>query len=192
MTDIDIYGLPRSGTNVMQEMVESNLDVSVKSYEYKHECKQSDRPAIVMIRQPLSWLWSYYRTMPGYVRRAYDTFSEFLEGTPQRGPINVHRWNFTNGYWLWHPDRIHIQTFEALLEDPIHAMCNAAAFLNVSVPRSIETPGEYVGPHDTGEGWEQIRQREIDQRDYLQHYSDRQLVMVRDAIDPTVYGRIYG
>lgn len=123
---LKIYGLPRSGTNYLQFMIERNLKIYVLNTKkgWKHGRIQSDEiTSVAIFKNPFSWLVSVYAfaikrpkifhinpniSFKDYIRK------EFVMDTDISGPGSEHvyqlssnpiqHWNYMNDHWFSHAD----------------------------------------------------------------------------------------
>lgn len=201
---IRLFGLPRCGTNVWQRTMQGNFKCRVvqgdnRKHVWKHGCycRCDNKPLLVTVRHPLSYLWGTYKVL-GKCRlrgmfRGCETFKDFLMDLqlPSRENPFLHRWSFAYGYWLWRSRcssvPIALRRWEDLLESPEAECRNAAVVLGLEADGDFSVVEKQVGPHQTRPGgYELIRRQELEEREYLEHYDDEALEFVEDRLDPAV------
>jgi hypothetical protein len=117
-----VFGLQRTGTNLMQALMQKNFQVrylSEASTGWKHGAPQpacfidggSKTRFVFCVKNPYAWLVSCYRyfcrahttdqtVAPDFKRDPSMSFAEFVCSPSYEFQTPVHRWNFMNRCWL--------------------------------------------------------------------------------------------
>lgn len=163
---VKIYGLPRSGTNFLEFMLDRNFALRVMLFKYgwKHGVPElHPLPSFFVVKNPYSWLWSVYnfakvRTHIFHIENgvSFPTFvtGRYVWDADIAGPGSPHvlhsadnpvvYWNRMNA--LWAKMALTVR-FEDLLFDTSSVFDDIAEFLQLRErPSKIIWPDSAIRP----------------------------------------------
>lgn len=219
---IMIYGMRRTGTNITSKVLASNYVCSVprgprrrRRTSWKHGARVHDDAlpnaiTIAMVRDPLSWLPSFFRLEKKQKRVCPEmTFIEWSKGHWMQSRTKRRRWSWstsdpepqrhegcrvycpaafdwsrTYGYWSWRSDRI--IHYEDIVLDPGRTLDEVAEAFGVQrLDDTFRHPEDYVGPVPRDGGRQGCVER-LKHKTYLRHWSEEGLNALRRTVDPVV------
>jgi len=173
------------------EIVQGGHDHNV----WKHGCynRPNDKPVLVTLRHPLSFLYATWRAGVQNRMKDIDTFEDFVFFSivsTRENPI-LHEWSWWGGYWLWRglqmEQRVCLAPWESLLEAPERTCNEIADVYGVEPDGDFSIVERRVDPRQGHEGgFDFIRRRELNDRAYLDHYTTEMLAFCKDRIDPVL------
>ena len=125
MDTIKLHGLPRSGTNFLQKVLEANFFVRVCAQRKHFPAQYEVEQRVFITKHVVDWVLSFYEfAVKTKLYTGRTEWAEYLRSglAPQFGVRNMwfanpaHVWNAYNHHYLNHKDILHIQ-WEMLLDE---------------------------------------------------------------------------
>lgn len=200
-TKVKIYGLRRSGTHLLLDLVRRHLDVpaTADTGGWRHGPitpmlgKDTSRLVIVAtVRHPIPWLHSMWRLSQkiGWWPEM-RTFEDFIYWNTRGNPTLrtekvspwIVKWTYQCAYWLHQPAWIvHHEDLVLSAEAVISALANE---YQIKIKSKPTLPEEFVGPHGKGRARRDVT-RELTEEKYMEAWTPELLEYVRGRIDHRV------
>ena len=188
-----VKGIQRSGTNVVQTVLERNFRGVTPYYQHKHEMPlkgPADAPIIVCVKDPYAWLYSIYNRSKHVKRYSrYRNLATFLRSElrmPKKVGSSRHQlpilcWNGLNRAWamgiVGRPMLlVHCENW-LTQEDGVLCLQAIAEFIKKPL-RSQVIPKD-VKPHPPGF----FPKKWYINQEYLAHFSADDMAFIRKHID---------
>lgn len=214
-TPFKVYGLQRTGTNLMQALMARNFHVRYLTEQatgWKHGPLSEAAMAndgvptrfIFCVKNPYAWLVSCYR----YFRGGYQldqtlpasfyadpsmSFEEFLHRPMYEFPTPLHRWNFMNRCWLMSlPEK---RTVVARQEDHLQDELQHRLLAEIECKFSLRRRSEHLEVTDRQVDVNTTVKGPVDRdryllREYMAEYSPSLLALVNQSLDHALVSRL--